>query len=340
MSLTINVTTPEGLVLAADSRQSYRNKKGQARVGSDSAIKVIQLGNRVGVTLAGPAFLPENGTPKNVSKFVEDFKRENNIDSLAVEEITKRLKTFFEEKYNYKEQLKKLPENIKNDLKAKGLELLEMKELDDHVEFTFRDKQGKTGKGAGGVDVLSLMVAGYDLDGSHHVRIAYVPGDIQEKRNSKIKGKEYGASWTGQIDVVARIVLGRDPRTMNLLIQKGFTKEGVTEERLLKEFFGGLEYAISWGTMTLQDAIDFCRLMIETTSAIQKFSDGIAMDPGDIPGVGGPIDIAVITPDKGFVWVNKKKLAVGDLEVDLDKVPDLQPSAPEPKKPSKKRKSE
>ncbi len=81
-----------------------------------------------------------------------------------------------------------------------------------------------------------------------------------------------------------------------------------------------LEYVIQWGTMTLQDAIDFCTLMIQTTSAIQRFSDGIAADPGDMPGVGGPVDVAVITPDKGFVWVNKKKLNVGEAEIDLDKV--------------------
>ena len=80
-----------------------------------------------------------------------------------------------------------------------------------------------------------------------------------------------------------------------------------------------LEYVIQWGTMTLQDAIDFCVLMIQTTSAIQRFSDGIAADPGDMPGVGGLVDVAVITPDKGFVWINKKKLKVGEVEVDLDK---------------------
>jgi len=46
-------------------------------------------------------------------------------------------------------------------------------------------------------------------------------------------------------------------------------------------------------------------------------------DPGDMPGVGGPVDVAVITPDKGFVWINKKKLRVGDTEIDIDKEPNL-----------------
>jgi len=51
---------------------------------------------------------------------------------------------------------------------------------------------------------------------------------------------------------------------------------------------------------------------------MQRFSDGINADPGDMPGVGGPIDVAVITPDKGFMWINKKKLKFGSNEVELE----------------------
>ena len=64
MSLIINSTTPEGIVLAADSRQSYRNMKGMARVGSDTASKLFQINNRIGVGAAGLAFLPEGAVQK------------------------------------------------------------------------------------------------------------------------------------------------------------------------------------------------------------------------------------------------------------------------------------
>lgn len=60
--------------------------------------------------------------------------------------------------------------------------------------------------------------------------------------------------------------------------------------------------------------------MIQTTAAIQRFSDGVQGDPGDIPGVGGPVDVAVITPYKGFVWLSKKKFKVGEVEVDIDNI--------------------
>ncbi len=171
------------------------------------------------------------------------------------------------------------------------------------------------------VDRIALLVAGYNKDDSHAVYTCYIPGEIAKKHDSREKGKEYGASWLGQHDPVSRIVLGWESRILTLKFVQDAIKNSSKEEILTQ--LRQLEYSIQWGTMTLQDAIDFCTLMIETTSAIQRFSDGIAANPGDIPGVGGPIDVAVITPDKGFVWINKKKLKVAEIEVDLDKEPDL-----------------
>jgi len=51
---------------------------------------------------------------------------------------------------------------------------------------------------------------------------------------------------------------------------------------------------------------------------VQRFSDGIAANPGDIPGVDGSVDVAVITADQGFLWVSRKKLKIEGKEIDLD----------------------
>jgi len=330
MSLAINTTTPDGLVLAADSRQSFRNRKGQARVGSDSAVKIFELSKSIGLLITGPAFLEEDGVLKNVSKFVDDFKESNLIEGEEVSEVAKKLHKFFDEKYNYRKDLEALPEKIRQELNQKGLEVVDIKQEDGRVIFRFKDKEGKVGQGLGGVDQLAFIIAGYNPDGSHQVFMVYVPGIIEEKRSSRIKGREYGASWAGQIDVIARVVLGRDPRLSNLSFVQQAAKN-LGEETVQREL-SGLEYAISWGTMNLQDSIDFSVLMIQTTSAIQRFSDGILMDPGDITGVGGPVDVAVITPNKGFVWVNRKSLGVGDSIIDLDKLPNVQTNVTDKKK--------
>ena len=189
------------------------------------------------------------------------------------------------------------------------------------LKFKFKDQTGKEQQGRAGVDRIDIIVAGFNHDGSHEVYLCYIPGEIAKKRDSKERGREYGAAWIGQTDVTSRIVLGWEDRILNLpFVQE--TIKNVDKEKIIQQL-RGLEYQISWGTMTLQDAIDFCTLTIKTTEAIQRFSDGITMDPGDAPGVGGEVDVAVITRDKGFIWVKKKNLRIGDKEVDLDQFEDL-----------------
>lgn len=59
--------------------------------------------------------------------------------------------------------------------------------------------------------------------------------------------------------------------------------------------------------MSLKDAIDYVIFLIETTAQHQRFS-------GQMPSVGGDIDVAVITPLDGFQWMQKKLIlkTVGD----------------------------
>lgn len=321
MSLGINTTTPEGIVLAADSRQSYRNRKGTSRIGSDSASKVYKLGSRAGLVVAGLAFLPEKGVQKNISRFIDEFKNQADIEELTIDELSRQLKIFFESKYNFREQLDLLPDQITADLKKQGCEVISIEKQESKIVFTFRDPEANIKQGAAVVDQLQFIVAGYNADGNHQVCMVYIPGTHEVKRDGKVTGNEYGASWIGQTDVVARIVLGYDGRIGNLNFMQKVLREAAAP--VVQQQLGGLEYVIQWGTMTLQDGIDFSLLAIETTTAIQRFSDGIKADPGDVPGVGGPIDIAVITPEKGFIWVSKKRLSAGTVEIDIETLPDV-----------------
>jgi 20S proteasome alpha/beta subunit len=321
MSLGINVTIPEGIVLAADSRQTYRNQKGMARVGSDSASKVFRLGSRMGLVIAGLAFLPQQTVLKNVSGFIDDFHQTIPIDKLSVGEVAKELSQYFDARVPYREQLKNIPASIKADMARQGMELLDLKEEPTRVVFHFKNQQGQVQEAVAAPDGLQFILAGYNKDKSTEAYMIYVPGATDQARDSRKQGKEYGAGWIGQTDVVTRIVLGFDPRLQGIpLVREAASKIG---EPAVQQQLRGVEYSIQWGTMTLQDAVDFCQLAIETTTAIQRFSDGVLMDPGDMTGVGGPIDLAVITYDKGFIWLNRKHLKTKTDEVDLDSLPDI-----------------
>ena len=323
MSLAITTTTPEGVVLAADSRQSFRNRKNMMRVGSDNASKIFQINNRVGVAVTGLAFLPENDVMKSIGKFIHEFRHDAEVNNWStVKDIAEQLHHWLDKKYNYRDQLEKLPEKITADLQKQGCEIIETTKGRDSVKCRFKDPQGHSREMVARVEMINFMVAGHDEDGDHQVYNAAVPGDVGKYRDSKEKGKEYGATWIGQGDVVSRIVLGFDSQRIGNLNFISNNKDQEQQAEIQKQL-RSLEYVIQWGTMTLQDAIDFCVLMIQTTSAMQRFSDGVIHDPGDMPGVGGPVDVAVITPDKGFLWINRKKLSVGDVEVNPDKEPDL-----------------
>ncbi len=79
-----------------------------------------------------------------------------------------------------------------------------------------------------------------------------------------------GWAWTG------------DPSVVNLLYPGGNLTANV--------------FAFS-----LQDAIDFAKFLIKTTADFQRFS-------GNLPTVGGDIDIALITNRHGFRWIAQKEL--------------------------------
>jgi 20S proteasome alpha/beta subunit len=308
MSIGINVSTPDGMVLATDSRQSFRNRKGMTRIGSDNATKLFQLNERIGIATAGVAFLPEEGALKNLSKFLEQFRRETDPASLDVKSAAEKLHYHFNKKYKWKDQLGELEKKVRIDLQRQGLDVQETETEEYTVRFRFKDPQGNLGEGRARVDPVSLLVAGYDKNGAHEVYNCYIPGEIQKRLDSSTKGREYGAAWIGQTDVLQRVVLGFDSRIKNLMFVRDVRQ--TLGDEALNEQLRLLEYVIQWGTMTLQDAVDFCTLMIRTTAAFQRFSDGIAAEPGDLPGVGGPIDVATITPDSGFEWVKKKKLTL------------------------------
>ena len=293
--------------MAADSRQTYRNRKGMARIGSDSASKLFLINDRIAVAVTGLAFLPEDGVMKNISKFIEQFKREAGVEKLSIKEVAEKLHYLFNKKLNWQEQLDKLPDQLKENFTKQGFEIIEIKKEQYNVKFKIKDKTGNIKDGIGNIEGLVLFVAGYNSSGSHEVYNVYIPGETIKRRDSNEKGKEYGANWIGQTDVVSRIIKGWDARIFNVAIINEAIKQKGQEE--IEKQLNNLEYAINWGAMPLQDAIDFSVLVIQTTSAIQRFSDGIQADPGDIPGVGGPIDVLVLTPD-GAKWIKQKELKI------------------------------
>lgn len=307
MTLSLATITTSGIVLTTDSRQTYRNGAGMTRIGSDSAMKLFQINDRIGVAIAGRAFLTDtNDVLKNIGWFVEKFKKDLSKEELSTKQIAIKLNEFLKDVFIEKEMVK-LESQIKDMVsKCKGTDLKIKDREDNLLPYSYKTEGGKTKEDKGMIDSVNLIVAGIDNDLVGRAYTVYIPKGIISEKDTGTGG----AMWIGQTDVLTRIIKGYAPEIGKLNLAK--------ETQL-----NNLEYIVNWGTMTLQDAIDFGILITRTTESIQRFSDGTVLLPGGITGVGGNIDVAVITPEKGFVWLKKKQLVAEDKKIDLDEYQDL-----------------
>ena len=126
-----------------------------------------------------------------------------------------------------------------------------------------------------------------------------LPGGVQLERSSR----DAGAVWSGQREIVDRLLLGYDPRLPDLLTASP-ARAAFLEQR------AKLQLHIGFQTMTLQDAVSLAALLVRATIDLQRFSDGIVGRPGQFPTCGGALEVAVITPHEGFSWLQKKELSV------------------------------
>lgn len=147
-------------------------------------------------------------------------------------------------------------------------------------------------------ETLGFLVAGYNKEGRRGVFECSIPGPSIVEIGS---ADDYGMIWKGQTDVVFRLIKGYDHRINALSWFKPDFVDALDQ----------LNYVIRFNVLTLQDAIDFATFLIRTTIEMQRFSDGIILSPGDVPGTGGPIDVCVIRPNEGLHWVQRKELRLG-----------------------------
>jgi len=258
MTLALVALTPDGIVLTADSRQTYINRAQASRIGTDNAKKLFKLSDKVGIVVAGNAFaLDSKNQLKNISWFVEEFKKEwlKNSRITSIKTIAKKFKKYLE------------------------------------------------GNNIVGV---SFIVAGNEPNGSGKAYLVLNGIEIDDtlSRNTQ----DGGFLRIGQDDVVTRIMNGRSSVLMNVEFVKNAIDSGID----VNDQLAPMHYVVNWGTITLQDAVDFCVLMTRITENMQRFSDGTFMNPGGVPGVGGAIDVATIT-DAGFLWLQKKELSVVEI---------------------------
>jgi hypothetical protein len=111
---------------------------------------------------------------------------------------------------------------------------------------------------------------------------------------------QFGASWRGISVPFTRLHFGVDPRVMQMLQTGGVPAAIITQ---VQNILNGVTSPVVFDGMPLQDAIGFCRFIIQTTIGVCAYEAGV-------PSCGGPIHIAAITKRDGFVWISEPKLSL------------------------------
>lgn len=274
MSLGIIIKAPEGLVLAAESRvtlgvemQSPMGKQ-QIHVNFDNANKLLSFNkpyDKFGVVTYGLAVL---GGVRTAQSLIPEFETslQNETESLTVLKFAEKLSTFFHDQWK----------------------LLMPKEI-----------QLPPGGG------MIFNVAGFD-DNEPYGKVYQfeIPNRlIPVEQNAKINDQHnFGIIAGGQNEIMARLLLGYDPKLPNMLLQRGL----VTADQINKILIPSLEsfkLQIPIQLMPLQDCVNIAVLLIRTTIDTQSLSIGVR-------GCGGAIDVAIITKNNTLKFIQQKNITV------------------------------
>jgi hypothetical protein len=144
---------------------------------------------------------------------------------------------------------------------------------------------------------MTFAIGGYDegkpYGSVYVVEVPRKPDPVEQSPNS------FGITFGGQGENSIRLIQGYDPRFLDIT-KKMFN---LSDQQIgqLRASLAPLMLGIPYGLLPLQDCIDLAIFLIHTTVSAQKLSLGIR-------GVGGSIDVAVITRRGELCFIQRKEL--------------------------------
>lgn len=145
---------------------------------------------------------------------------------------------------------------------------------------------------------LGFVICGYSPNKffAHEWEFQLPIKDVKQIRAEET----FGCSWRGIPLPFMRLYNGFDPRIKQALKEKGVTDEVLNEILIVEKW----RMSITYDGMPVQDAINFAVYILGTTIGASTFERGAA------PSCGGPLQVAVILPDKGWQWIKEPELAI------------------------------
>jgi hypothetical protein len=149
---------------------------------------------------------------------------------------------------------------------------------------------------------MTFLVGGYSLGEAYGrmfiFNIPHSPDPVEQNAGEN----NFGMNWGGQLEIASRIVHGFDPAVPGI-IKAVVNLDKNQEAELFKQFRENLEFPIPYRVLPLQDCVDLAVFLIGTTMTAQRLAIGLR-------GVGGPIDVAIVTRTKGLEHIKRKEIRV------------------------------
>jgi len=152
---------------------------------------------------------------------------------------------------------------------------------------------------------MVFLVGGYDKDATYgKVFDVFIPSRPTPVEWHSGTG-QFGLVWGGQREYADRLIYGFDGRLPEL-VKVFLTLDDQKQEELRQHLQRQLQTPVPFAFLPLQDCVDFAIFLIRTTIVMQHWMVGVR-------GVGGAIDVAVITQTDGFTDIQKKKITGEEL---------------------------
>lgn len=181
----------------------------------------------------------------------------------------------------------------------KGEERLSVQSFAEHVGQFFLEQWKDTMPDSTEASVM-FLIGGYD-EGEPYGRVykVEVPNNPEPVEQNPGHGS-FGITWGGQLRFTSRLISGFEPALIELTRQ--FLDISEDKARKLQGHLQRhLATRIPYQFLPLQDCVDLSELLVRTTIQLQNYVAGTR-------GVGGPVDIAVVTRKDGFRAVRRKQV--------------------------------
>ena len=270
MSIVVAVRVSEGLVMATDSASTLALQNPEGQTG---VVKIYNHANKL---------LQLKDYPIGVAAWGSGNLGARTISSL-IEEYANRQPTL-------------------GDLHDESGELSVVDHANGLMEYLkeAHDREYPTPQPGIGLGILVGGYTGNDFFPEEYV--FNIPNqDFARLREPLANGsQDFGANWYGFTDAIVRLHHGRDDRLADVLAKHGMDTD--TIPKVLEEISQQFQYSVPFAGMPLQDAVDYSIYVVGVVVGRYRFAIGPEL-------CGGPIDVATITRQEGFVWIKKKQLA-------------------------------